>query len=390
MTTVYADYTTMPDSRLIPTTPETALMPASAEQQRMIAGGQIANEFAAAGAFEDYNARRADNTLLAHHASLARFADFLTDSGIYAPYPDHDDQRQLERRRRADRLQHDAESWRGITHGLVEGFRNWMVSQGDAIGSLNARLSAVKTYAKLAFKAKVIDPTEHALIRTVTGYSRKEGKRVDNQRETTRIGTKKAEHTSIKRYHATALKTHPDTPQGRRDRLLMCLLLDHGLRAGEVEGLTVGAFNLTEETMTFYRPKVDKVQTHELSRDALAAIKAWVDYGDVPTMNDQAVLRGSIKGGALTDPGMSTRSITKRVKALGANLEDKDGAPIPVDMLSAHDCRHYCATQDAKKVSKGKASLFDFQQKFGWASLAMAQRYVEENEISNQNLVDAD
>src|SRR4051812_28736480 len=72
-----------------------------------------------------------------------------------------------------------------------------------------------------------------------------------------------------------ALKTRPDTSQGRRDALMMCLLLDHGLRVGELAGLEVTAINLQDGTLTFYRPKVDKVQIHTLTKDALRAAKAW-------------------------------------------------------------------------------------------------------------------
>ena len=82
----------------------------------------------------------------------------------------------------------DAEAWRGITWGLVEGFRNWMVAQGDAVGSINVRLSTLKAYAKLATKAGVISAEEHAMIRTVAGYAHKEGRRIDERREQTRRG----------------------------------------------------------------------------------------------------------------------------------------------------------------------------------------------------------
>jgi site-specific recombinase XerD len=43
----------------------------------------------------------------------------------------------------------------------------------------------------------------------------------------------------LERDQVAALKTQPDTPQGRRDALLMCLLLDHGLRVGEVAILVI-------------------------------------------------------------------------------------------------------------------------------------------------------
>ena len=55
----------------------------------------------------------------------------------------------------------------------------------------------------------------------------------------------------------------------------MCLLLDHGLRLGELALLDVTAFDLTAGLMIFDRPRVSKVQTHELTRDTLKAARAW-------------------------------------------------------------------------------------------------------------------
>ncbi len=123
--------------------------------------------------------------------------------------------------------------------------------------------------------------------------------------------------------------------------------------------------------MRFHRPKVDKVQTHKLSADTVRALHAWFDSGDAPGTG--SLLRGSRKGGELTEAGMSERAITDRVRALGeqAGLEG----------LSAHDCRHYWATYWARKVD-----VLRLQEAGGWSSLAMPRRYVEESEIANDGM----
>ncbi|MEZ4672775.1 MAG: hypothetical protein R2932_00830 [Caldilineaceae bacterium] len=59
--------------------------------------------------------------------------------------------------------------------------------------------------------------------------------------------------------------------------LLMCLLLDHGLRVGEVADLTVDAFNLKAGKLVFYRDKVEKTQTHKLTADTLWAIRNYIE-----------------------------------------------------------------------------------------------------------------
>ncbi len=265
----------------------------------------------------------------------------------------------------------DAEAWRGLTWGLLEAFRNWMVAEGDAIGSINVRLSTVKTYAKLATKAGTLSPEDHALIRTVTGYSHKEARRVNERRLIIRRGQKKDAAVHITLEQARVLKTQPDTPQGRRDTLLICLLLDHGLRVGEVARLQVSDFDLKAGEMRFYRPKVDKQQTHKLSSDTLRAAFAWFLGGDAP--KDGPLLRGSRKNGMLTDAGLSERAITDRVRVLGE--------AVGLTKLSAHDCRHYWATYWA-----GKVDVLRLQEAGGWNSLAMPRRYVEESKIANDGM----
>jgi integrase len=335
--------------------------------------GRVANEQAAGGVFADYLSRKADNTIRRQAADLARFAAFLDEAGeeaglqlgaalaafaeLVTTFPHGPDP--------------DAEAWRGVTWGLVEAFRNWMVAQGDAVGSISVRLSTVKAYAKLATKAGVLTAEELAMIRTVAGYAHKEARRIDERRETSRRGSKKSAAVHITHKQARKLKAQPDTPQGRRDALLMCLLLCHGLRVGEVARLQVTDFDLKAGEMRFLRPKVDKLQTHKLSADTLRALHAWVESGDAPP--NGFGLRGSRKGGALTDTGMSERAITQRVRVLGEE--------VGLQGLSAHDCRHYWATYWARKVD-----VLRLQEAGGWSSLAMPRRYVEDSEIANEGM----
>jgi integrase len=342
-------------------------------EQTLATAGQIANQYAAQGAFADYLSRQSDNTLRAQAASLARFADYLNRIGEGVGQSFGADMTAFAAAVAAfpDGPVPDPDAWQGISWGLVEGFRNWMVQEGDAVSTINARLSAVKTYAKLAMKAGALTPEEYAVIRTVAGYSQKEAKRVNERREITRRGHKKAQHVSIDKRQARKLKKQPDTPQGRRDALMMCLLLDHGLRVGEVTRLQVSDFDLKAGEMRFYRPKVDKTQTHKLSGDTQRALQAWFESGDAHAVGP--LLRASRKNGELTDAGMTEWAISQRVRTLGER--------IGLDGLSAHDCRHYWATFWADKVD-----VLRLQEAGGWSSLAMPRRYVEESEIANEGM----
>jgi integrase len=325
--------------------------------------GELANRAAVGSVFIDYRVRRAANTLRRQDADLALFAEYLHIIGLHAE---------------ALVLATHAESWQSITFGLVEGFQRWQLQQGYAIGSVNVRLSTIKVYAALAFKAGAVSAAEHALIRMVKNYSHKEGKRVDEKRAegdvSTRHSAKKATAVSLTRAQAHRLKEHPDTPQGRRDALLMCLLLDHGLRCGEVALLKVDNINLKAGELTFYRPKVDKQQTHRLTADTLEAVRAYFKAGDASMFADVPLLRASRKGGALTTNGMSERAITKRVYELG-KMQGIDG-------LSAHDCRHYWATAAARAGTP----IDRLQDAGGWNSPSMPLRYVESAKIANEGV----
>ncbi len=321
--------------------------------------GQMANGHAARAAFGDYQSRKADNTLRRQRGDLVLFADFLAAAGIPAAPT-------------GDALYSTPDAWRGITWGLVEAWRNWSLQQGYSVGSVNVRLSTVKTYAKLAAKAGALDPVEMAMIRNVGGYSHKEGKRVDSRREVTRRGSKKADSVSLTPAQIKALKKQPNTPQGRRDAVIMCLLLDHGLRVGELARLDVTAVNLARGTLTFYRPKVDMTQTHKLSRDAKAALKAYIEAGDAPAMGK--LLRASYSASRLGNAGISERNLSERVRYL-AGLVDIDG-------LSAHDLRHAWATQAARN----NTPIDRLQQAGGWSSPAMPLRYVEAAAVANDGV----
>lgn len=96
----------------------------------------------------------------------------------------------------------------------------------------------MRVYVRLAAKAGVISAAEHALIREVRGYGETEAKRVDRRREKSRVGHKKDEAIAHTAEQTRLLETrHAPSPQGIRNRLLQCLLLDLGLRASEVAAL---------------------------------------------------------------------------------------------------------------------------------------------------------
>jgi len=306
--------------------------------------GALANGRAAAAAFGDYRSRKAQHTLTRQDGELANFAQYL--------------------HRDAD-LGTNPAAWRGITWGIVDAFTKQLVLDGFALGTVNNHLSTIKAYAALAAKAGIIAPTELAMIRTVQGYGHKEGKRVDEKRAAANIPTrqshKKADFNTLTPAQCVALRAQVDatTPQGRRDAVLIVLLLDLGLRVSEAALLKAGDFDPAAGTLTVYRPKTDTTTTFTLKNGKLAAMRSYCE-SDGPT---DTLLMGSRKSGRLTG-AMSTRAIQARVSTWGAALG--------IDNLSPHDLRHTRATQLAPTMHIKQ--LMDF---FGWNSPAMAARYIE-------------
>lgn len=319
------------------------------------AAGQVANRYAARGRFDDYLSRKAINTVAAQRVDLRHFSTYLSAAGI-RNVPDEDG------------LQTDAVCWRGVTWGLVDGFVKWQLAEGNAISSINRRLSTIKVYAQLATQAGAIDAQEMALIKTVTGYAKNEAKRIDARRPIKRVGKKKSSPVRIAQEQAAQLQSQPDTPQGRRDRVLMCLLLEHGLRVGEVVLLQAENFDQERGIFYFERPKVDKEQLHQLTSNTFNALQAYISAGDCPS--EGALLRGSLKSGELTHAGITVQAIQARVRFLGEQ--------IGLFGLSPHDCRHYWATYWADKVD-----VLRLQEAGGWSSLEMPRRYVERSRIAN-------
>jgi integrase len=318
--------------------------------------GQIANYHAARHAFDNYAQRMAPNTLIAQRSDLDTWDQYLRSAGTASP---------------ADFMT-QPEAWQGVTFGLVSGFVRWLLAEGYALASLNRKLSTIKTYCGLASEAGAIPPDDLTLIRSVSGFSHKEKKRVDARRPQSRIGAKKAAHVRISHDQAQQLKRQPDTPQGRRDAVIMALLLDHGLRVGELAQLTVDNIDREHGLFSFYREKVSATQIHRMTLDTERALSAWLRQDALP---DAPLLRKSRRGGRLLDAGMSARAITARVRYLGST--------VGIDGLSAHDCRHYWATRAAAQGT----SAFSLKDAGGWQSIAMPARYVESAAIANEGVI---
>lgn len=332
--------------------------------QLQAAAGAAANAAAAAGLFERYRAAKAPNTRKAHDFALAQWAAYMQDvlaaSGEEPPA--------------ASAYASQPAAWHGVTWGLVEGFVQWQLQQGYSIGSVNQRLSVVRSYAALAAKAGIIDGTQAHLIAGVRGFGNRQGKNIDTQRDVARVGYKKEASIALAGERIAALKVQlraGPTPQHARDWLLLCLLADHGLRVSELTRLSPQALNADGTELTFYRPKTDQTTTHRLTAETTAAARAYLRHhpaaqGSGPLLLASTRLTRDGSGGTLRRTRLSRRAVQKRAEWFGVLMGYSEA-------VGCHDFRHFAATQMARS-GHGVRELLDF---FGWTSAATAMRYVD-------------
>ncbi len=324
--------------------------------------GERASEAAARAVFSLYQERRPINTQRSQRAALALFSEFVQSAGIGA-----------------SDLYSSPTAWKGISWGLVQAFQQWLIQKGYSMKTVNDRVSVIKVYMSLANQAGIIPDSEILKLQSIRGYTRKEAKDTDAKREaegiTTRKGAKKSTATIITDEQAKTLcQARSDTPQARRDALLMSLLLDHGLRVGEVTLLKIENLDLNQHQITFYRPKTGMTSCHNLRG------RAWnclLEYLAKDNRADRGTLiLASHKTGALIPgKGMTIRAINERVRKLG-NAEG-------LKNLSPHDCRHYGATKAGNDPSVSLAGLMSWG---GWASPQSAAHYINRGEADNDGV----
>ena len=317
-------------------------------------------------AFASYHAEQTENTRAAQQAALQCFSAYLAAAGV---------------QRQAEDLYEDAEAWRGMSHGLLKGFRQWMLQQGYRIGTINTRLAILRQYCRLANEAEVIADEDLELLLAVKGYSAKTGRNLDADRVHQQLPTsksaKKATPTPVSTSQGLRLETTTTHPTRRRrsrqdqgletrDALLMGLFIELALRVSEVVGLNIEHFDLEQGTVTVYRGKTDETQVHRLKKHTRLAAE---DYLAAVGRRSGPLFLG-YGGKRITRYGLYDR-----VRLLGEQ--------IGLDHLSPHDLRHYW-TYDAL----GNGTPVDRVQSGGnWKSPTMVLKYAKQGGIANEGVI---
>ncbi len=328
--------------------------------------------------FSDYQLKKSEATRQAQQNDLKLFSRFLASCGL---------------QRSAEALYHDPQAWSGMNYALLEGFRVWLYYEqpkqedgkqhGFTVGSVKRRLSTVRTYSQLAYKSGVISMEEYQRIQVVATDSHSDGVNIDEHRRgmeiTPHIIERKNTKTVVKRPQASQLKkttTHNESARvhdqllQERDELLMCLLIEHGLRVSEIVCLNVSSIDLAEKTIAVKRSKTYSKGTLRLMPGTYLAAARYIpllnEYRSIisfDAVEQETPLFYGYEGQRITRFG-----IYDRVRELGTRVGIKN--------LSPHILRNYWV-QDAFRQKSN--SLDIIQQYGGWKSAIMPLYYAQQH-----------
>jgi integrase len=319
--------------------------------------------------FAEYHDTNAPNTCDRQRFDLLSFCTYLENAGV---------------QRTVDQLYHVATAWSGIREPLVYGYRAWLREEGYAVGTINMRLATIRAYCELACKAGAISEEDYKLIKTVKGYSYKEGRNLDAARERqgrpTRKSTKKAMPTHVTTAQALQLKkTTTQINRQRRtrdislptkDALMMCLFIEHALRVSELVSLNIENFDQSAGTVAIYSLKKKEWITHRLKKHSRLALDLYL------AEEKRAV--GALFCGYQTankpDARITRYGVYDRVRLLGELLG--------IDHLSPHDLRHFW-TIDALA---NETPIDRVQAGGNWTTPHMVLRYAKRSGIANEGV----
>lgn len=338
----------------------------------------IADQVAAGHVLQDYKARKSEETKRKQHFDLEVFTMYL----------------QAARFPVTSQLEHDLSAWSNISHGLVDGFLKWSIQRGDKTTTINSRLSTIQKYCELAKRAGFLSPDQQSKIRAVKGYRGKDARNLNELRgdQTGHEHAKKATPVLFAPAHAALMKRNAANARGKnaaRNLLIICLLLDHGLREEEIANLNMSAISLQAATLAFYSHKTDSYHTHDLTPDSLQAARLYLATVPAQREQDQPLFPGiehhrerSAYNPMKTAKSARRQSDQRIAERTIAHIVAKIGAAIGLEHLSPHDCRHYVAT-DALRNGTDVKSL---QGLLGHSSPAMSLKYAELAKVANKDV----
>ncbi|HEY2019214.1 MAG TPA: tyrosine-type recombinase/integrase [Bryobacteraceae bacterium] len=231
---------------------------------------------------------------------------------------------------------------------VVQEYRAKLEADGLAAATINVRLAAIRKLAREAADNLLLAPELAA------GISRVRGAKA--------LGVRAGNWLAKEQAEQLIAAPNPATLQGKRDRVILALLLGCGLRRHEVAGLTFEEVQQRDGRWAIVdlKGKGGRVRTVPMPGWARVAIENW---GAATGLSSGRILHSINKGDHRIHAGMSPQSVFMTVQSYARQLGIR-AAP--------HDLRRTFA----KLAHKGRAPLEQIQLSLGHATILTTERYL--------------
>jgi site-specific recombinase XerD len=245
----------------------------------------------------------------------------------------------------------------GFDRATVQAWLATLRMRGLGSSAINMRLSAIKSLAREAFFAGMIDANTREGIRAVKG-AKACGVRTGNW---------------LSKIDAEQLIAAPDsaTIKGLRDRAILALLLGCGLRRGEVAKLDFTHIQQLDGRWVVVDliGKGGRVRSVPMPAWCKVCLDSWASAAGI---SRGRIFRAVNKGDRVTGETLTSQAILGCVKKY---------APIAASALAPHDLRRTFA----KLAHRGGSGVDQIQLSLGHASIVTTERYLG----VQQDLIDA-
>lgn len=322
---------------------------------------------------------KSDSTITRHIHELCSFGKFVTASKDWM-ITDFDisniDSDEIRNGVRVRSMQ-QASHWHDITAKDIEDYKHYLTFvKGMRTTTITQAIYIIKSYARVAFDAGALSIQELTHIDNIRGYRGNEAEHLDSHRQKNAVRDRhnlKGNVTHLSKKQINALKyNQPETLAGKRDALLFCILLDHGLRISDAINLTADCINMETGMMTVKTKKTGVTLNLQMTDDVINAFAEYISLYQ-PAEPTASIWTGVSKHG--TASGTWGKH--------SAQMEvTKVGEMFGIQNLSAHDCRH-CWTD---RAIEGGSDLVAVQQAGGWKNLNMVSHYAQKKAVSNSGV----
>ncbi len=319
---------------------------------------------------------KSDSTITRHLHELKLFGIFLFDEkGIGTDETIVIDGKETTERKPCSMQQ--ARHWYGITAGDIEDYKYFLTYvRGLRTTTISQSVYIIKSYARVAYDAGAISIEDLTKIEHIKGFSGSEADNIDDHRQKTadrnrhNIG---GNVTTLTKRQVTMLKfNHPETLQGKRDSLLFCILLDHGLRISDAIALTTNSIDMEQQIITVTTKKTGAFLRLQMTADVY---DAFMEYFKLYQPESGCSIWTGVNKHGTAQGTWGKHSAQMEISKVAESFG--------ISNLSAHDLRH-CWTD---RAIDGGSDLVAVQQAGGWKSIQMVSRYATKKAVSNSGVV---